>query len=200
MTDAIDLRTGIPPALLEQAALLYDEAFGAKFAVAVRDREKRLRLLADALEPAFAVAAVSRDTLLGVAGFQTGEGALTGGLSAGRIMRHLGFLAGTWACLVFALYERKAKPGQLLMDGIAVRRDKRGLGIGTRLIDRLKNHAREGGFRSIRLDVIDTNPAARRLYERHGFVAGRTERFDELRWLLGFSASTTMVFDMEAVQ
>ena len=41
--------------------------------------------------------------------------------------------------------------------------------------------------------ILDTNPDARRLYERVGFVAGRTERTPYLRRLFGFGASTEVV-------
>ncbi|CAJ2376226.1 MAG: hypothetical protein IBGAMO2_240005 [Arenicellales bacterium IbO2] len=44
----------------------------------------------------------------------------------------------------------------------------------------------------MRLDVIDINPRARRLYERKGFVAVSTERFAWLRWLLKFGGATRM--------
>ena len=72
----------------------------------------------------------------------------------------------------------------------------RGRGIGTQLFERLRAYASEHGYASIRLDVIDTNPGARRLYERLGFEATKTERFGYLRWLLGFGAATTMVLHL----
>ena len=50
------------------------------------------------------------------------------------------------------------------------------------------------GVGMVRLDVIDTNHGAQRLYERSGFVPLRIEKFPYLRWLLGFGASTTMEF------
>lgn len=81
-----------------------------------------------------------------------------------------------------------------MMDGITVHREMRGLGIGTRLLDEIKRYARENGYSSVRLDVIDTNPGARRLYEREGFVATKTEHFGYLRRILGFGAATTMVY------
>ncbi|MEU4501564.1 GNAT family N-acetyltransferase [Streptomyces sp. NPDC024089] len=52
--------------------------------------------------------------------------------------------------------------------------------------------AADHGCRRIRLDVIDVNPRARALYERHGFTAARTEHTPYLRGLMGFSAVTTM--------
>ena len=79
------------------------------------------------------------------------------------------------------------------MDGIAVAPDMRGQGIGARLLDLITDYAADQQFETIRLDVVDTNPQARKLYERKGFVATKTEQFEWLRWLLGFGAVTTMV-------
>ena len=197
MGDEMQYQLGIPEPLRDAAARLYDDAFGAKFSVAVRSREKRLALLADSLTLPFAVTATVEDRLAGLAGFHTPQGSLTGGITVKKLIQHLGILGGLRAAMVFSLYERKAQETELLMDGIAVDREMRGKGIGTKLLDELEHYARENGFSSIRLDVIDTNPAARRLYERRGFVATHTERFGYLRWLLGFGAATTMMYRVE---
>jgi ribosomal protein S18 acetylase RimI-like enzyme len=82
------------------------------------------------------------------------------------------------------------------MDGIAVDAAARGQGLGTALLTALKTRAAALGKATIRLDVIDTNPRARALYEREGFVAGQTEHLGPLRALFGFSAATTMRFDI----
>ena len=78
------------------------------------------------------------------------------------------------------------------MDGIVVRADRRGRGIGTKLVFRLFDVALAHNKRVVRLDVVDTNPAARRLYERLGFVELNTEKVPFLRRVMGFSAATTM--------
>ena len=197
MTDEIQYQLGIPDSLRKDAAQLYDEAFGEKFSVAVRNREKRLRLLADSLLLPFAVAAIANGRLVGLAGFQTPQGALTKGITSKKLFRQLGLLRGAWAAIIFSLYDRKPKQSELLMDGIAVKQEARGKGIGTGLLNELKQYARDNGYSQIRLDVIDTNPAARRLYDRQGFIATRTEHFGFLRKLLGFGASTTMVFQVK---
>ena len=196
MTDEILYQIGIPESLRSEAAQLYDEAFGTKFSVAVRRREKRLHLLAESFLLPFAMAAIANHKLVGLAGFQTRQGALTKGITARNLFRHLGLFRGSWATIVFSLYDRQPQESELLMDGIAVRHDWRGKGIGTELLNELKQYARENGYSRIRLDVIDTNPAARRLYERQGFIATHSEQFGYLRRLLGFGASTTMVFQI----
>ncbi|MHC4457099.1 MAG: hypothetical protein ACYS0I_08400 [Planctomycetota bacterium] len=81
MTDEIQYQFGIPESLRNDAAQLYDEAFGAKFSVAVRNQRKRLLLLADSLLLPFSVAAIANGKLVGLAGFQTPQGALTKGIT-----------------------------------------------------------------------------------------------------------------------
>ena len=196
MTLEIQYQFGIPESLRNDAVQLYDEAFGAKFSVAIRDRKVRLQILKDALLLPYAVAAIADGKLVGLAGYNTLHGALTNGMSAGLLVQHLGLLSGFWAAMVFSLYERQPQESELVMDGIAVKSEMRGMGIGSKLLNELKLFASHNGYSRIRLDVIDTNPAARRLYERQGFLPTRTERFEFLRWLLGFGASTTMVFEV----
>ncbi len=56
--------------------------------------------------------------------------------------------------------------------------DARGRGVGERLARVAIDFARGDGFVAIRLEVVDTNESAIRLYERLGFVpSGITARF-----------------------
>lgn len=87
---------------------------------------------------------------------------------------------------------------QLLMDGIGVSPRMRGNGIGTKLVHSLIDYARKEEYRSVRLDVIDTNPAARRLYERVNFVPVKTEHFAYVKRLLGFGPATLVEYSMNA--
>lgn len=190
----VRIQTGIPPEYREAAAALYDEAFGPKLAVAVPNAAQRRRLLAASFDLRHAIVALSEDELVGLAGFHSADGSLTGGLTAGGLLDLLGFVGGTRAIAVLSLYQRRPVPDELLMDGLAVRADRRGGGLGTRLLQAIKVYAVEAGYTRVRLDVIDTNEAARRLYEREGFVPVKTESFELLRNLLGFGASTMMVW------
>jgi ribosomal protein S18 acetylase RimI-like enzyme len=107
--------------------------------------------------------------------------------------KEFGLLTGTVKLLLFLPFVRTISPGQLLMDGIAVHSDMRGKGIGTRLLQAVFEFARENKFSSVRLEVVDTNPGARRLYERMGFVETKRERVPFLRNIMGFSGVATMV-------
>lgn len=193
-TDEIIVLRGIPSELRESAAKLYDIAFGGKLALAIPNAGDRVQLLSKCLELEFSVAAYDDTNLVGLAGFSTTDGSLTGGLDYRGLLSELGWMKGNRAAAVFSLYERKAKKGELLMDGIVVDPKYRGKGIGTRLFSKLMEYAKSKKYSTIRLDVIDTNPGARRLYKRLGFCEEKTEQFEFLRGVLGFGSSTTMSY------
>lgn len=193
----IEIVHGIPDDMRVAAAALYEEAFGSKFAVAIPLPKVRRALIRDSLMLSHALGAVVKGQLVGLAGYKSGGGCFTGGMNFRMLLKHAGILRGIWAAMVFSLYERSRTPGQLLMDGIVVDASMRGLGIGSRLLHELCQFASKENYQSVRLDVIDTNPGARRMYERNGFVVTQTEKFEFLRWFFGFGASSTMVHDLE---
>ncbi len=186
------LERGLPERYRARAASLYDQAFGQKFSAAIRSEQERLMLLENCIDPEYAIIAISDSKLTGVAGFHTSNGSLTGNITYSKLVTQLGVLKGTWAALIFSLYERKPTSGELLMDGISVDKDYRGKGIGSKLLDEIAKYASENKYDRIRLDVIDINPKAKKLYEKKGFKPVKTENFQYLKWLLGFSGSTTM--------
>ena len=193
----MDIGIGFPNDLRTQAAVLYDEAFRTKLRPAIRDDAGRIAIIADGLEPSKAIAAIDDGHLLGIAGFHDEGGSLTSGITFGSIRHHIGLLRATQAIALLALLDRKPEPGELLMDGIVVDAAARGRGIGTALFGALEELCRDRGYATIRLDVVDTNPGARRLYERLGFEAAKTERTPYLRRLMGFGSVTTMVKTVE---
>ncbi len=191
-----EFRRGIPENFLAEAADLYDEAFGEKFSPAIRSKTDRVELFKSSFHVEFCFCAIMDSRLVGLAGFQTKEGALTAGITFRSLISHLGFFRGSWAAFILSLYDRKASLRELVLDGISVSSGFQGNGIGTKLLDELTKFAADEGYKSIRLDVIDTNERARKLYERKGFIPVKTEHFEYLRWLLGFGASTTMLLTL----
>ncbi|MEU6484639.1 GNAT family N-acetyltransferase [Streptomyces sp. NPDC046887] len=185
------VRRGVPAGAERRAAELYWDAFGRKLGPALNPPGKAVPFIAAHLNADRAVCALLDGRLVGLAGYQLGGRALTGG-SASDVLRVYGYVGGLRRLPLLALFERRPAPGQLVMDGIAVDPELRGLGVGSLLIEEVAAVAAEQGCREIRLDVIDTNPRARALYERRGFTAVRTESTPYLRGLLGFGAVTTM--------
>ncbi len=196
MQTTVVFQCGIAEAYRKQATELYEEAFGKKFAVAIPDVASLIPLLEESLQLAFAIGAIDNNQLVGIAGFQTHEGSLTGGITPRLLYKHLGLLGTMRALSVLSMYARKPREHELVMDGIAVQSVARGQGIGTGLLHSLKEYAKQRGIANIRLDVIDTNLSAKRLYEREGFEGENTREFEFLRGLLGFGASTTMIYEV----
>ncbi|MFE0776635.1 GNAT family N-acetyltransferase [Streptomyces sp. NPDC058861] len=182
---------GIPEGGEERVAALYWEAFGRKLAPALNPPERGRAFIAAHLHRDRGVVALVDGRVVGVAGYRLGGRALTGG-GAKDVLSAYGPFRGLPRLAVLALFERTPAAGELVMDGIAVDAAHRGEGIGTLLLQEIASLAAENGCRRIRLDVIDTNPRARALYERHGFTAQHTEHTPYLRRLLGFGAVTTM--------
>ena len=181
-----------------RAAKLYWDAFKGKLGALLGPQERALRFLEMVIDPRFVLSAYDRDRqLVGIAGFKTADGQFVGGKLRDMVQVY-GWLGALWRGALLELLERPVAAGELLMDGICVDETARGRGVGTRLLDALKEKARAFKLDRIRLDVIDTNPHARRLYEREGFVAGDVSQAGPLRWLFGFQTSTAMRFDLTA--
>ena len=187
---------GVPEECRREAVELYWEAFVRKLAPAIGPRERGIALLEPRLELDRGMVALDDGELLGLAGFNLGGRTLVN-LSLGDIFREFGPLRSIWRTVLLALLDRKPRSGELLMDGIVVRGDRRGEGIGTTLLESLFALARSHGLTSVRLEVVDTNPRAQALYERAGFGVTNTERTPYLRRLMGFGASSAMVAQLE---
>ncbi|WP_171176200.1 GNAT family N-acetyltransferase [Ruegeria sp. HKCCD8929] len=183
---------GFAEAERAQAARLFWQAFAAKLGKVMGPEDKALRFFEAALDPRFALVARDDDgRLLGLVGFKTEEGGLT---DAGLrdLAQVYGWFGSLWRAVVLSVLERKLQPGVFQMDGIFVDTAARGRGVGTALFDAVCAEAEARGMREVQLDVIDTNPRARALYERVGFKVIGEEETGPLRPLFGFRKATRM--------
>lgn len=189
--ESIRIERGFAEVHRKQAAALYYAAFRQKLQPIFRDETRGLALLEQALESPYCMAAFHEDQLVGIAGFKDRDASLVN-IQPRMMVDQFGF-AGGWArLLALSLFSRGLEDGTLLMDGIVVDPAMRGRGVGSRLLDAIIAYATTEGYGRVRLDVVDTNPRARQLYERMGFIPVRTEQFGWLKPLFGFGASTTM--------
>jgi GNAT superfamily N-acetyltransferase len=194
MTDSasISIEQGLRADHRDAAAALFWEAFKGKLMPVMKPEAKALAFLRRAIDPSHAISAVSeRGDLLGIVGFKTTEGGFVGG-GLSEMSKVYGPVGGFWRGLLLSVLERPVEAGTLLMDGIFVSASARGQGVGTMLLDAVRVKAIEFGLARIRLDVIDSNPRARALYERRGFVAQDTSETGLFRHVFGFRASTRM--------
>lgn len=195
--DGVIIERGLPPDLREQAVWVFEEAFGSKMRMAVRDREKRLEFMGRTYVAEHAIIARRDEQLLGMAGLSAKDGPYQGGLMGQswdpRPFRDLlGFAGAMWAVWGMRLSDHRPKADEIYVDGIAVSAEARGLGIGTRLLAEATAIAREQGKRFVRLDVIDINPRAQALYARLGYQVTKVQSFGYKERWAGFGGMISM--------
>ncbi|MFD7398349.1 GNAT family N-acetyltransferase [Streptomyces virginiae] len=196
-TESVEVRRGLPEGAAARVAELYWEAFGEKLGRALGPPEAGRRFIAGHLHADRAVTALSGGggdpdgRVVGVAGYQLAGRGLIGG-DAAAVLATYGRVRGLYRVFLLALLERTPARSELVMDGIAVDPAERSRGIGGLLLREIEAIAVEQRCRRIRLDVVEENPRAQELYERHGFRAVQVRRTPWLRDVLGFGGVTTM--------
>jgi ribosomal protein S18 acetylase RimI-like enzyme len=188
----IELQPEMPEEFRREVAEIVYVAFQRKLAPLIGSPEQGIAILEKALDPALAIVAVCQGQPVGVAGLQYG-GRNFVRPQRSEFIRQFGSLSGTIRFVMFKLFALAYDQKDMYIDILAVSPAMRGKGIGTLLLDAVFQTAREKGFKSVSLEVVDTNPDARRLYERVGFVAQHTYPYPYLRGIAGFSASIKMV-------
>jgi ribosomal protein S18 acetylase RimI-like enzyme len=174
-----------------QATRIYAAALSEKLEPMLGGVDRIVRVLAPVLVTERCVCALQDGEVAGLAGYwMDGTGLYHPGWRA--FVKEYGLLSGSVRRLGLLLLEGSRDTDSLLLDGIAVRPSARGQGAGTRLLAEIKQIAGEHGKARVRLDVIDTNKAARRLYERNGFKAGQAHSISWLRFIFPFRSVTSM--------
>jgi ribosomal protein S18 acetylase RimI-like enzyme len=189
--DAVTITRGFTEDERARVGSLYWEAFGRKLRSGFADQATGMAVVRAVLRPDHMLVARRGDDVVGVCGFyDAGTGAAE--LTWSRLRRTLSIPASLRASLVLSLLSRTNHPGSLVLDGICVDGSARGLGIGTALLSEAARHARRAGARAVRLSVVDSNPRARALYERQGFVAVDSGSLGPLSRVYGFDGYTSM--------
>ena len=189
--DQVEIRYGLPDSCRHQAAMVYYDAFSQKLVPLVVTQEHGISLMEKAFDVDYAIVALHHGDCVGLAGLQySGHRFVRPQLRA--FARELGLVRGTLGWIALEITEPSPPKGELRIQCLAVASPVRGQGIGTSLLSATYELARAKGFSAVTLDVVDTNPGARRLYVRQGFVPVRTLRYPYLRRITGFSAVTFM--------
>ena len=189
---------GLPDRHRHRVARIYCDAFAAKLGPFLGEPAAAAALLGPTLRPERALLAIDEaaDVVLGVAGVKHDGLELTG-LGWDDLREAFGLVGAAWRAVGLTLFERDQADGELLMDGIAVAADARGRGVGTALLRAVIDRAADLGLSTVRLDVVDTNPRARALYERVGFEATEVEEIGVLGKPFGFTSATTLVYRLD---
>jgi GNAT superfamily N-acetyltransferase len=191
-----EIYIGLPEEYLQEAAELFYDSFQQKFLPIMSTREQGVSFLQKHLNPKGTMVALNGKQLLGIAGLQY-EGCHFFSPSLFDLAHEFGWLRGVLKIIRMRLLNSPDRKDELYLKAIMLHPSMRNRGIGTHLLTGVTDFAWAHGFSTIRLDVVDTNPDARRFYERHGFVATRIRRcplpFLFLCRAMGFSSAITMI-------
>ena len=119
-----------------------------------------------------------------------------------KLIRKYGFFSGLYKKLVIFIlfFKKRDNNKQLLMDGIVTKKEHRGKGIGTGLMDNLDEFALENKMTSIKLDVVYGNDDAKIMYENRDFKAtGDVRNPGFIKRLIGVEGLTTMVKTLDLI-
>ena len=181
---------GLLPGSSAKIARMYFDIFSRKLG-AVLGRRAAVAMIADHIIADRIIVALDREEIVGIAGLKyDGKGFFAPDRRG--FLKHYGPLAGRVRAGLWSSVQTNPRPHQLLLDGLGVQADFRNRGIGTALLEAVDRRARELDKTEVVLEVVDTNPRARSLYERFGYRTVLTTR----RWmfrLAGFSAANLML-------
>jgi ribosomal protein S18 acetylase RimI-like enzyme len=190
VAESVNISVGLPPASSAKIAALYFDIFSRKLG-AVLGRRAAVAMIADHISADRIIVARDGEEVVGIAGLKY-DG--TGFFAPDRrgFLKRYGPLVGRVRAGLWASVQTNPRAHQLFLDGLGVQADLRGRGIGTALLEAVDRRARELDKTEVILEVVDTNPRARALYERFGYRTVLTTR----RWmfrLAGFSAAHLML-------
>lgn len=183
----------LPAGLESQAVSCFMDAFEEKLLPLLGTREQAIRLLSPNLSHELCLTAFYHKQLVGVLGIHTKQkGFLNPSFLA--MLREYGLARGMHRFFGLLLLEHTVRKTEWYVEGVAVDAKMRGRSIGTTLLKTFERLAREKGMHTICLEVIDTNPGAKTLYERLGYVVTKHSSVWPFNYLysLPFSSSFEM--------
>lgn len=187
----IAIRDHLPAEHLPEGAALYYGGLQAKLAPVFGPPETALGVIPQALHRARCLTAFDGDRLVGILGIHDAQGSFLEPTYS-IMVRHYGVAMGMARLALLMLLDHKPPPGDLYLDGIAVAESCRGRGVGTALVAAFEKRARDNGFQTVSLEVIDANPRARSLYERLGYREVATHTMGPFSRLFGFRTTVRM--------
>lgn len=177
----------------EQAAGVYYEAFKYKLQylwLFTNKRQQAISFLTRSLMIKNGLYAIKAGRVIGLVGMQKNKESYIDATFR-LFLKTFGWFGASWRYAAFKVYKffvGSPKEHELRIDWLAVAGEARGLGVGSKLLQKVQEIASDMGRTSLVLEVVDTNPQARRLYERIGFVHTSTTKLGFITSRAGFKA------------
>jgi ribosomal protein S18 acetylase RimI-like enzyme len=192
----IEIKLGIPEGLRHQAAIICYEGFVSQIEWLIGSQQKGVALLEASFNAELGLTALMQGQLVGFIGLKY-ENRPFFQFERSHCIRELGLLRGLLAFLVFNnISPTKPLSDEMYIAVLVVDASMRGKGIGSLLMQSAFEIAQKNQCTAVVLDVANTNPDARRLYERLGFKLVRTI---ELKYLPKWISSGATIMRKELI-
>jgi len=188
----IRLLDHLPSERVDDAAALYLAALADTLLPVYGVGSRALRALVCGFNRHMCITAVENDRLVGILGIQTAAAGFMD-VKVNTLRPFYGAFGSIWRMALLTLLHYSPMADEAYIDGVAVMPAYRGRGVGTRLIAALEVWATGQGMSIIRLEVVDANPRAEKLYRRIGFEAVREQTVWPVGTRFGLRSSTVMV-------
>lgn len=109
------------------------------------------------------------------------------------IREHYGFLHSLLYFLLLSARTWRILPaGEMMFENLVVSAGERKQGIGARLVERAEAYAKEKGYASVGIEVVDTNRVALGMFTRMSYEIIKSRRYGLLTKKAGFSGNYYM--------
>ena len=192
----IDIQRGISSNHRIPIAKIFFESFEGILGQIMGNSRKATKLISKLIREERILAALNGTRVVGFAGLNY-QGKRFMKFNFTEIARVYGL--ATIRVLLFFLIDLfdKNLPHQLHLEVLAVEKSQRSQGTGTKLLLSTIDFARKKGFKQIRLQVKNTNPKAKKLYENIGFKTANDRKIPcPFNIFTGFSIITEMHYNI----
>lgn len=186
----------LPEALQESAIEVFLDGFDRKIhhlMLKPRDRAQAKRIYRDGADFSSGIYALRQGRVVGLLGFHHGRQKFIH-LNLSTLNREFGFFGGIARKLSGSVFKDLHPLGkdELRVQVIAVAKGVRGTGAGHRLMGALFALGRARRLARVRLEVVNTNPRAKKLYEELGFASCGVLPYGPIASGAGFSSQHKM--------
>ncbi|MCL5073128.1 MAG: GNAT family N-acetyltransferase [Actinobacteria bacterium] len=178
-----------------RAIEIFYDAFERKIRALIKSKEKAISIYSNSLKNDHVFYALLNGNIVGLIGLHYKNKTFLD-LKYGDIRKYFNPLRSYFIYRICKLASPKIKDDVLRIDSIAVDKSIRSQGIGTLLINKVFEFAKNEGFKEVILEVVNTNPKAKALYERIGFREKKIVRYYFLTRSAGFSSEYVMSYKL----
>jgi len=181
---------------LSQALEIYYEAFKRKIKPLIKSKEIACNIYKKSINKNRIIYALVKDEVVGFVGLQyCGKNFME---IKYKTLRE--YMNPVKSFFVFLIYKKvllpKIKANEMRIDSLAVKSKYRSKGIGSKLINEVFLLSRNLGLSEIILEVVNTNPKAKKLYEKIGFVEKKHVRYFFITRKAGFTSEYIMSYNL----